>query len=406
MKVLYITNNDLSENYGGSMGCFKFTKGLDLLYQNSNIDHYLTVSFSDKHNGSLKMNEHELVIGSVMSRTKKGILERLHGNVMQLALSYKELLEHLSKYAPDVVILQTSFLGDLASLIRRMFPRTIIIGNFDNFEYECHKVATGKVNIIERQLRRVIDLPLIKRLEKLYLENIDFATFLTTKDKNSVLSFYNISKPWTLFPIMIPDPLVSDDAPITFADKNCGKVVFTGSLDYYPNIEAAMFLDQNSNVIRKYLGENTEIILAGKNPDSKVRNLQNVRVIPNPSNSELKELLLSSDLFISPVFQGSGMKVKVIDALAYGLPIVASEHSLIGYEPITDKALIFPFKDRNSDAFENALSSAKDVLETKDRATVFKVQRELFRDFFSICNAERTLWGILKDLTKEGAISK
>ena len=406
MKVLYITNNDLSENYGGSMGCFKFTKGLDLLYQNSNIDHYLIVSFSDKHSGSLKMNEHELVIGNIISGTKRRFLVRVHGNLSQLALSYKELLNHLGKYEPDVVILQNSFLGDLANLIRRMFPCTIIIGHFDNFEYECYKATIGKANVVARQLKKAIDLPLIKRLEKLYLKNIDFATFLTTKDKNSVFSFYNISTPWTLFPIMIPDPLNSDDAPITITGKNCRKVVFTGSLDYYPNIEAAMFLDQNSNIIRKYLGANTEIILAGKNPHSKVRNLQNVRVIPNPSNSELKELMLSSDLFISSVFQGSGMKVKIIDALAYGLPIVASEHSLTGYESITEKAFIFPFRDRNSNAFENALSNAKDILETKDRTTVFKIQRELFRDFFSIYNAEKTLSGILKDLTKEGAISK
>jgi len=63
MKILYITSNDLSENGGGSMACFKFTKGLDLLYQNSNIGHYLIVSFSDKHSSSLKMNEHKLIRG-------------------------------------------------------------------------------------------------------------------------------------------------------------------------------------------------------------------------------------------------------------------------------------------------------------------------------------------------------
>ncbi len=71
------------------MGCFKFTKGLDFLYQNSNIDHYLIVSFSDKHSGSLKMNEHELAIGNVIRVTKKRILVRLRGKLIQLALSYK-----------------------------------------------------------------------------------------------------------------------------------------------------------------------------------------------------------------------------------------------------------------------------------------------------------------------------
>lgn len=57
------------------MGCFKFTKGLHFLYQDANIDDYLIVSSSNKHSGSLSMNDHELLIRNVISGTKKDLSE-------------------------------------------------------------------------------------------------------------------------------------------------------------------------------------------------------------------------------------------------------------------------------------------------------------------------------------------
>jgi glycosyltransferase involved in cell wall biosynthesis len=48
----------------------------------------------------------------------------------------------------------------------------------------------------------------------------------------------------------------------------------------------------------------------------------------------MAELLTEADLFISPVFSGAGMKPEVIEALFYGLPIIASETSLKGYEEL------------------------------------------------------------------------
>ena len=39
-----------------------------------------------------------------------------------------------------------------------------------------------------------------------------------------------------------------------------------------------------------------------------------------------------ADLYIAPVFDGAGMKVKVAEAMSYGLPVIGTEHAFIGYD--------------------------------------------------------------------------
>jgi len=230
--------------------------------------------------------------------------------------------------------------------------------------------------------------------------NIDFATFLTNKDREVVFKYYGTKKPWMKFPIMVEDPLKSK-VKYHFEDRGNLKIIFSGSLDYYPNKEAALFLDNNSRIIRNIFRETIEIIVAGRSPNRELKDCQNVRTIANPSTEILTTLMLNSDLFVPPVFQGSGVKIKVIDALSHGLPIVTSYHSLIGYENIIDKAYIFPFRDRDIRDFESALRKVRKLLDEKDKKEIFQVQREVFKKYFSIENAEKILWKILEKITRE-----
>ena len=40
----------------------------------------------------------------------------------------------------------------------------------------------------------------------------------------------------------------------------------------------------------------------------------------------------NAEFYVAPVFSGAGMKVKVAEALSYGLTVVGSHHALVGYE--------------------------------------------------------------------------
>ena len=57
-------------------------------------------------------------------------------------------------------------------------------------------------------------------------------------------------------------------------------------------------------------------------------------------------------MYVAPVFSGAGMKVKIAEALMYGIPIIASPHALIGYDLSNINSVI---KCRNSIEYSKAI---------------------------------------------------
>jgi len=94
-------------------------------------------------------------------------------------------------------------------------------------------------------------------------------------------------------------------------------------------------------------------------------------------------LMLNSDIFISPVFQGSGMKTKVLDAISYGLPVLASEHSLIGYEKIKKDFPIVLFKDSKTDFLEK-FTKIINYYNLYNKKDIFSMSRKLFLNNYTI----------------------
>ena len=44
-----------------------------------------------------------------------------------------------------------------------------------------------------------------------------------------------------------------------------------------------------------------------------------------------------TEMVLAPIFDGGGMKVKIAEALSYGLPVVTTNHGNIGYELVDHK---------------------------------------------------------------------
>ena len=57
-----------------------------------------------------------------------------------------------------------------------------------------------------------------------------------------------------------------------------------------------------------------------------------ISLIDSPPNME--PFFMNADIYVAAVFDGAGMKVKVAEALSYGLPVIGTDHAFIGYENI------------------------------------------------------------------------
>jgi hypothetical protein len=106
-------------------------------------------------------------------------------------------------------------------------------------------------------------------------------------------------------------------------------LLYHGDLSTPENIESAMFIikDIASNVFFNF-------ILAGKNPSHELVTVANeagnVKVIANPSDSEMQKLITNAHINILPTFQATGFKLKLLNALFNGRFCLVSPAMVVG----------------------------------------------------------------------------
>lgn len=116
--------------------------------------------------------------------------------------------------------------------------------------------------------------------------------------------------------------------------RNNSKIILmTGSLWYGPNADGVKwFIKEVWPEIYKYDKE-IRLIVSGSNPENEIQRIcndNNIELVANPK--EIAPFFKRASVYVAPVFSGAGMKVKVAEALMYGLPVVASLHALMGYD--------------------------------------------------------------------------
>jgi glycosyltransferase involved in cell wall biosynthesis len=106
--------------------------------------------------------------------------------------------------------------------------------------------------------------------------------------------------------------------------KTPPRFLFAGSLNYPPNVEACRFLAGGfwSKVQADMPG--ATLLIAGKDPVREIQLLGNttINVCANPKS--MAPLFLNSDYFVVPLNSGGGTRLKIIEAMAHGLPVIST----------------------------------------------------------------------------------
>ncbi|MHB1354409.1 MAG: glycosyltransferase [Anaerolineae bacterium] len=136
-------------------------------------------------------------------------------------------------------------------------------------------------------------------------------------------------------------------------------LVFTGKLDYRPNSDAALwFADKVWPLIRarKPLAQ---WYLVGKNPGQQLAALAKLDGVHVTGYvPEIQPYLAAADCYIAPLRVGGGTRLKLLEALACGLPIVATSQGAEGLEVRSGEHLLLA--DTPSDFAEAVLRLLND----------------------------------------------
>ncbi len=101
-------------------------------------------------------------------------------------------------------------------------------------------------------------------------------------------------------------------------------VVFVGSLDWRPNAEAALLLAQEIWPLCRALLPGARLVIVGRNPPAQVLALGADDVVIAGSVPSVQPFLDGAFATAIPLRAGSGTRIKILEAWAAGVPVIAS----------------------------------------------------------------------------------
>lgn len=100
-------------------------------------------------------------------------------------------------------------------------------------------------------------------------------------------------------------------------------LVFVGNLNYAPNVECAEFIVTQ---ILPLLNKRKElrVLICGANPGSRVQKLAQKNVEIQGWVEDIRASYVTGKIFLAPLFIGTGLQNKLLEAMALGLPCITT----------------------------------------------------------------------------------
>ncbi len=237
--------------------------------------------------------------------------------------SVKNKLEQLCKKMNfDIVIFE--------GLFTTIYQKDIQGFSNAKFGYRAHNIehqiweqlANKEKNFLKRFYMKSLAKNL-KSEEIISLKSVDFILPLSSKDE------VNIKKISGNPSFHIP---VSIDTQRQKIDFSSVSLCFIGSFNWIPNREGIVWFIKNIFPRIKENYPEISINIAGIESEKiiELKGIDGVNVKGFVENSS--DFLLENGIFIAPIISGSGVKIKVLDALSLGLPCVLTEIAAEGLD--------------------------------------------------------------------------
>lgn len=229
----------------------------------------------------------------------------------------KKIAEVVSQGKFDLILLEGIYLMRYIDVLQK-HTKTKILLRPQNVEYVIWERLRDSENGF---LKRTYYGILARRMKKFELTMMNRADIMIPVSETDMDIFLNAG--CKLPHTSIPTGYIFNSLPeINNGEENA--VAFIGGMDWLPNREGVeWFLE---SVWHKVLARvpNAEFYLAGRNFPDEILNRREKGLVIVGEVEDAKEFILSKSISIVPLFAGSGMRVKIVEAMALGRAIVST----------------------------------------------------------------------------------
>jgi len=139
-------------------------------------------------------------------------------------------------------------------------------------------------------------------------------------------------------------------------EKKDHTFIISGSLDFEQSTKPIIDFVRKYFPIMKQICPDCKLIIAGRNPNNDIKNIcskhEKITLIANPP--DMTEIVKQASIYIAPIFAGSGIKLRIMDGLKLGMPILCHKVSAAGYKAFEKAGYLYTYENESS--FEKALN--------------------------------------------------
>jgi len=121
--------------------------------------------------------------------------------------------------------------------------------------------------------------------------------------------------------------------------KNTKNILYLGNFQHYPNVDAVdnFFNYCWDRILQKV--PDARFYAIGFNPPQQLLDFRSANVIVQNGgdNENVRRFYWNSDVFVAPIALGTGFRGKLLEAMACGLPVVATSRATFGINPTNGK---------------------------------------------------------------------
>ena len=242
----------------------------------------------------------------------------------------KRIERHVAEFQPDIIVFEQTVTTGLLDQVD--FGGAKLVLNSHNFDSDLASQIDR--NVTWWSTEKSPQLALAQ--EKYAAQSCDLLVCCSDTDAGRFKEETGVSG------MVIPNPLPDGrafDLPIMAARYKNPDILFVGAMGYRPNRLAVEAL---VGTFAPALSEDATIRLVGRQAETlhaDLRNTKNVEVTADPP--EILPYLQNAGFTVMPITEGSGTRLKVLEAMAAGLVVIATSKAVegLGLVPETHFAL-------------------------------------------------------------------
>lgn len=344
-KILFVATSNIFLPSGGGLANRALLKALEEEYPNR-----VDVVHPDVRN---EVPANFYLVPDYSSVEKiKGLLKGCVHKYNPWLLDFMD--QHRNEYSHCII--NSGILGDLVENVQARGIKVCVIHH--NYEVEFQMSNRSKptfggffpyfVRRNERDAYRFADL-------NLFLTDSDMKTFKRvygdiSKGNNTVIGIF--------------EDMARSFDDIKGKELDAHKLVICGSLNSVQTLRGIEHFSANClPFIHSYYKDDFSLLITGRNPNDYICKLadddKQIRLVPNPYN--MSETIIDRGIFICPTNVGGGIKLRIMDGLKLGIPIITHKVSARGYDSFWNNPWFQVYEDK--DSFMRALRTINAIIE-------------------------------------------